>query len=127
MSPPGTMEAMIAGADGAGLTPNVHAIGDLAVDTLLDFFAATIRANGDRDRRFRVIHAQVVESDDFARFGELEIVAEVQPYHAIDDMRWMEDRIGDRRVLQVRVPLLDRDLAGDQRRAPVVAIIEDLE
>lgn len=96
MSPPGTMEAMIAGADGAGLTPNVHAIGDLAVDTLLDFFAATIRANGDRDRRFRVIHAQVVESDDFARFGELEIVAEVQPYHAIDDMRWMEDRIGDR-------------------------------
>ena len=39
----------------------------------------------------------------------------------------VEDRVGDRRVLQVRVPLLDRDLAGDQRRASVVAIVEDLE
>jgi predicted amidohydrolase YtcJ len=96
MSPPGTMEALIAGADDAGLSPQIHAIGDLAVDTLLDMFETVIRAHGPRDRRFRLIHAQVVEPDDFARFGELGIIAEVQPYHTIDDMRWMEDRIGDR-------------------------------
>ncbi len=96
MSPPGNMERFIVGADTAGLTPQIHAIGDLAVDTLLDMFAAAIRENGPRDRRFRLIHAQVVEDDDFARFGELGVIAEVQPYHAIDDMRWMEDRIGDR-------------------------------
>lgn len=96
MSPPGTMEQMILGADSAGLSPQIHAIGDLAVDTLLDMFAEVIRTNGARDRRFRMIHAQVIEDDDFDRFGELGIIAEVQPYHAIDDMRWMEDRIGER-------------------------------
>lgn len=96
MSPPGTMERLIRGADSVGLTPQVHAIGDLAVDTLLDMFEAVIRADSTKDRRFRVIHAQVVEPDDFARFGRLSIIAEVQPYHAIDDMRWMEDRIGER-------------------------------
>jgi len=96
MQPPGTMEALIAGADAAGLTPQIHAIGDLAVDTLLDMYAEVIEKNGPRDRRFRLIHAQVVEPDDFVRFGQLGIIAEVQPYHAIDDMRWMDDRIGDR-------------------------------
>ncbi len=96
MSPPGTMERMILAADSAGLSPQVHAIGDLAVDTLLDMFEAAIVHNGPRDRRFRMIHAQVVEPDDFHRFGQLGIIAEVQPYHAIDDMRWMEERIGAR-------------------------------
>jgi predicted amidohydrolase YtcJ len=96
MSPPGNMERLIVAADAAGLTPHIHAIGDLAVDTLLDMYEQAIRTNGPKDRRFRMIHAQVVEPDDFARFGELGIIAEVQPYHAIDDMRWMEDRIGDR-------------------------------
>ena len=108
MSPPGTMERraqdaaeerlarMILAADSAGLSTQIHAIGDLAVDTLLDMFETTIFHNGPRDRRFRMIHAQVVEPDDFDRFGRLGIIAEVQPYHAIDDMRWMEERIGAR-------------------------------
>ncbi|MFQ5550156.1 MAG: amidohydrolase [Gemmatimonadales bacterium] len=97
MSPDGNMQALINGADSAGLSPNIHAIGDLAVDTLLDLFESAIATNGPRSRRrFRMIHAQVVEPDDFSRFGELGIIAEVQPYHAIDDMRWMEDRIGER-------------------------------
>lgn len=96
MAPPGNMERMIVAADAAGLTPHIHAIGDLAVDTLLDMYERAIGTNRPKDRRFRMIHAQVVEDDDFARFGTLGIVAEVQPYHAIDDMRWMEDRIGAR-------------------------------
>ncbi len=96
MSPPGNLQRLIEEADRAGLTPHVHAIGDFAVDTLLDMFAHVIRTNGARDRRFRMIHAQVVAPGAFERFGELGIVAEVQPYHAIDDMRWMEDRIGER-------------------------------
>ncbi len=96
MAPPGNMEHLILAADSAGLTPQIHAIGDLAVDTLLDMYEMAIRINGVRDRRFRMIHAQVVEPDDFARFGALGVIAEVQPFHAIDDMRWMEDRIGPR-------------------------------
>jgi hypothetical protein len=41
------------------------------------------------DHRWRVIHAQVVHPDDFTRFGKLNLVAEVNPYHVSDDMRWM--------------------------------------
>jgi predicted amidohydrolase YtcJ len=88
------MAELIRAAGSAGLTPQVHAIGDLAVDTLLDWFEQAIQHNGAGDHRFRMIHAQVVEEDDFHRFGELGVIAEVQPYHAIDDMRWMEERIG---------------------------------
>jgi len=51
----------------------------------------------DGDHRWRVIHAQVVHPDDFARFGKLKLVAEVNPYHVSDDMRWMEERIGKER------------------------------
>ncbi len=96
LEPPG-MPELIRSADAAGLVPQIHAIGDLAVDTLIDFFQWAIEANGPGDHRFRVIHAQVLEEDDFARFGELGLIAEVQPYHAIDDMRWMEERIGHER------------------------------
>jgi predicted amidohydrolase YtcJ len=44
-----------------------------------------------------VIHAQVVHPDDFKRFGQLRLIAEVNPYHVSDDMRWMEERIGKER------------------------------
>jgi predicted amidohydrolase YtcJ len=55
------------------------------------------RVNGPRPRRFRVIHTQVVRGPDVAaRMARLGLIAEVQPYHAIDDMRWMEQRIGTR-------------------------------
>ena len=96
LEPPGLAE-LIRAADSVGLVPQVHAIGDQAVDTLLDFFEWAIERNGPGDHRFRVIHAQVLERDDFKRFGELGLIAEVQPYHAIDDMRWMEERIGHER------------------------------
>lgn len=96
LEPPGMAE-LIRCADSLGFIPQVHAIGDLAVDTLLDWYERAIERNGPGERRFRVIHAQVVEEDDFGRFGELGIIAEVQPYHAIDDMRWMEERIGHER------------------------------
>jgi len=96
LEPPGMAE-LIRAADSVGLIPQVHAIGDLAVDTLLDWFELAIERNGPGERRFRMIHAQVVEEDDFERFGKLGVIAEVQPYHAIDDMRWMEERIGHER------------------------------
>jgi hypothetical protein len=53
--------------------------------------------NGPKERRFRVIHAQVLHGPEVAqRMARLGVIAEVQPYHAIDDMRWMEERIGPR-------------------------------
>jgi predicted amidohydrolase YtcJ len=94
--PPG-MLPMLLGADSAGFWPQVHAIGDEAIDTLLDMFEHVIETNGPQERRFRVIHTQVMRGPEVAeRMARLGIIAEVQPYHTIDDMRWMEERIGER-------------------------------
>jgi predicted amidohydrolase YtcJ len=97
MEPPGTMQRNLLGADSAGFWPMVHAIGDEAIDTLLTIYEEVLRTNGPADRRPRVIHAQVLRNADVAaRMARLGVTAEVQPYHAIDDMRWMEERIGGR-------------------------------
>jgi hypothetical protein len=84
-------------ADRAGLQITVHAIGDEANSVLLNYLEEMDRRNGKRDRRFRLVHAQVLASQDFKRLGQLGIVAEVQPFHLSDDMRWMEERIGSER------------------------------
>jgi predicted amidohydrolase YtcJ len=84
-------------ADRAGLQITVHAIGDEANNVLLNYLEELNRQNGERDRRFRLVHAQVIAPDDFKRLGKLNVVAEVQPYHLSDDMRWMEERIGRER------------------------------
>jgi predicted amidohydrolase YtcJ len=94
--PPGMLPLLI-GADSSGHWPQVHAIGDEAIDTLLTMFEEVIRVNGPRERRFRLIHTQVMRDASVAdRMARLGIIAEVQPFHAIDDMRWMEERIGER-------------------------------
>jgi predicted amidohydrolase YtcJ len=84
-------------ADRAGLQLTVHAIGDEANNLLLNYLEEMNRQNGPRDRRFRLVHAQVVAEKDFKRLGQLGVVAEVQPFHLSDDMRWMEERIGRER------------------------------
>jgi predicted amidohydrolase YtcJ len=84
-------------ADRAGLQMTVHAIGDEANNVLLNYLEELNRQNGVRDRRFRSVHAQVIAADDFKRLGKLGVVAEVQPFHLSDDMRWMEERIGRER------------------------------
>lgn len=97
MEPAGNMERNLLGADRAGLWPQVHAIGDEAIDTLLTLYEKVYRENPARERRFRIIHSQVLRGPEVARrYAALGVIAEVQPYHAIDDMRWMEERIGDR-------------------------------
>lgn len=97
MQPPGNMERLLFGLDSAGWWANVHAIGDHAIDTLLTIMEKVITTNGPKDRRWRIIHSQVIRNAAVAeRYKRLGIVAEVQPYHAIDDMRWMEERIGAR-------------------------------
>jgi predicted amidohydrolase YtcJ len=97
MMPPGNMERLILGADAAGQWPQIHAIGDEAIDTLLTLYEKAIETNGPRERRFRIIHSQVLRDSSVAqRYARNGIIAEVQPFHAIDDMRWMEERIGER-------------------------------
>jgi len=98
MLPEGNMLKMALGADRAGLQLAIHAIGDKANATILDVYEQVEKQNGARpDRRWRIEHAQHLRPADFARFARLGVVASVQPYHAIDDGRWAEKRIGPER------------------------------
>jgi len=98
MFPQGIMEKRLMAADQAGLQVAVHAIGDQANQIILDLFEKVVEKNGERDRRWRVEHAQHLVPEDFERFGKLRIIASVQPYHAIDDGRWAEKKIGKERA-----------------------------
>jgi predicted amidohydrolase YtcJ len=97
MFPEGNMLKMALGADKAGLQLAIHAIGDKANHIILDIYQEVVKQDGARDRRFRIEHAQHLRADDFDRFTRLGIIASVQPYHAIDDGRWAEKRIGHER------------------------------
>jgi predicted amidohydrolase YtcJ len=92
------MRDRVIAADKAGLHIAIHAIGDKANQTILDFYAAAAQANGPRDRRFRIEHAQHLRPEDIKRFATQHVIASMQPYHAIDDGRWAEKRIGQERA-----------------------------
>ena len=94
---PEDMYSWIRGADKSGLHVLIHAIGDRANATVLDIFGRVERDNGRRDRRFRIEHAQHLAPSDIPRFKTLDVIASMQPYHAIDDGRWADSVIGPQR------------------------------
>lgn len=93
------VRGQVLAADAAGLHVGVHAIGDRANDWLLDVYAEAASRNGVRDRRFRIEHAQHQSRAAIDRFRTQGVVPSMQPYHAVDDGRWAEKRIGPERIL----------------------------
>jgi hypothetical protein len=98
MFPAGEMLKRVQSADAAGLQVMIHAIGDSANDQILSIYEQVARATPARDRRFRIEHAQHIRAADIARFARGRVIASMQPYHAIDDGRWAEKRIGRERA-----------------------------
>jgi predicted amidohydrolase YtcJ len=94
MHPISLMRDRMMTADAAGLQLCTHAIGDQGISIILDLYAEVAKAHGEADRRFRIEHAQHMAAKDFGRFAELQVIASVQPYHAIDDGRFAEAHIG---------------------------------
>ena len=93
-----TIQKMALGADKANLQLAIHAIGDKANDALLEVFETIQNTNGKRDRRSRIEHAQHLSAEALTKYQALKITASMQPYHAIDDGRWAEKRIGAERI-----------------------------
>jgi predicted amidohydrolase YtcJ len=93
-----TMKSDILAADKAGLQIYIHAIGDRANATILDFYEDAEKTDGARDRRFRIEHAQHLRQEDIPRFGKLNVVASMQPMHIIDDGRWAWKRLDEKRL-----------------------------
>ena len=107
----------------------MHAIGDKANHIILGMYEEAERRNGPRDRRFRIEHAQHLLPADIARFGQLHVIASMQPYHCIDDGRWAEKRIGPERAKSTYAfrSLLDSGAAlafgSDWSVAPMVPLM----
>ena len=98
VTPEDSLRSWIGSADSAGLQVAIHAIGDRANGLLLDIYDSVGKAHGSRDRRFRVEHAQHLRRQDIDRIARLGVIASMQPYHAVDDGRWAEKRIGPERI-----------------------------
>jgi predicted amidohydrolase YtcJ len=98
VTPEDSLRARIGAADSAGLQVAVHAIGERANGLLLDIYDSVAKVHGPRDRRFRIEHAQHLRRQDIVRLARSGVIASMQPYHAIDDGRWAEKRIGPERI-----------------------------
>lgn len=94
MLPEGAMLRRVEAADRAGLHVMIHAIGDEANFRILELFREVAEKNGLRDRRFRIEHAQHLRPSEILRFAAQGVIASMQPYHAADDGRWCDKRIG---------------------------------
>lgn len=75
---------------------NTHAIGDSANRVILNVYAEVLK--GQNDKRWRIEHAQVINKNDFERFGKYSIIPSVQPTHATSDMYWAGERLGSERL-----------------------------
>jgi predicted amidohydrolase YtcJ len=94
----GEMLNRVREGDRAGLQVMIHAIGDRANDQILSIYEQVAREHGARDRRFRIEHAQHLRKEEIQEFASQKVIASMQPYHAIDDGRWAEKRIGPERI-----------------------------
>jgi predicted amidohydrolase YtcJ len=103
VTPEDSLRGWIGAADSAGLQVAVHAIGERANGLLLDIYDSVAKAHGARDRRFRIEHAQHLRRGDIGRLARSGVIASMQPYHAIDDGRWAEKRVGPERIKNMYV------------------------
>lgn len=79
-----------------GFQMNTHCIGDSANRLLLNIYKNVLQTTNDR--RWRIEHAQVINSADFELFKKYNIIPSVQPTHATSDMYWAEKRLGKDRI-----------------------------
>jgi predicted amidohydrolase YtcJ len=97
---PAELAEAVTAVDALGFRPHLHAIGDGAVRAALDAVEAASRANGPRDRRPVIAHAELIDPADLPRFAELGVIANLQPLWAQYDPLMTElilPRIGPRR------------------------------
>lgn len=105
---PALLSAAMTRAEDSGVQLAIHAIGDLANRRILDEFetlktmSGIVSSNGVKrdfsDNRWRIEHTQILHPDDIARVGSLGLIASMQPSHAIGDLKFAPDRLGQGRL-----------------------------
>ncbi|MEM9617455.1 MAG: amidohydrolase [Pseudomonadota bacterium] len=82
-----------------GIQIVTHAIGDRSNTLVLDWYEDTFAKNQDAgDLRWRIEHAQILDTDDIPRFAALGVIPSMQPSHAIGDLFFAPDRLGPNRL-----------------------------
>lgn len=97
MMPYEEFERMVVTADSMGFQIGIHSIGDKGNNWTLNAYEKALNKNGSRDSRHRDEHSQTLSQTDIPRFGELGVIASMQPTHCISDKRFCEKRIGTER------------------------------
>ena len=92
-------QALVADMMKGGFQVGIHAIGDAGNRETLDFIQSVLdEAPESKNERHRIEHAQVIHPDDIPRFGEMGVIASMQPPHAVEDKTWAEERLGPDRI-----------------------------
>jgi len=77
----------------------VHCIGDRANREVLDVYEAAFKSKPNaKDLRWRIEHAQHLNSADIPRFGKLGVIASMQGIHATSDAPFVLARLGPARA-----------------------------
>lgn len=87
---PELLKGYVTRLDAAGFQVHFHALGDRAVREALDAIGAARRVNGPSDGRHHIAHLQVVDPAEYARFRQLDVTANIQPYWACNDPQMLE-------------------------------------
>jgi predicted amidohydrolase YtcJ len=101
---PDLLREAVIDLDRRGFQAHFHAIGDGAIRLALDAVEAARAANGAGDHRHHIAHIELVNPDDVPRFGQLGVVATMQPFWASDDDQ----------MRTLRLPVLGPERAGWQ-------------
>ena len=80
-----------------GIQVNTHAIGDRGNKLVLDWYE-TLLGDESADKRWRIEHAQILHLEDIPRFAEMGVIPSMQPSHAIGDLHFAPDRLGNERL-----------------------------
>ncbi len=99
VSKPEHIEAVAERALKAGFQINTHAIGDRGNRLVLDSYEQALKAVPVADHRFRIEHAQILNSEDIPRFAALGVIPSMQASHQTSDMYWAGTRLGATRLL----------------------------
>ncbi len=107
------LERLALEADAANIQLTVHAIGDEANGYLMDMLERLIAKNGENDRRFRLVHAQVMTDRDIKRGGEMGIVARCSRFIRLTTCAGWKSESG----ANVRVAPMHFDVCGIPARS----------
>lgn len=80
-----------------GYQMNTHCIGDSAHKLLLEIYKK--HTSMSKDHRWRIEHAQVIDTADYGLYVGSGVIPSVQPVHATSDMYWAETRLGSSRMV----------------------------